>query len=197
MLKVTNLPPSFTEGDFRSWLGAKLPDELLGSVYYVAHEESTTSSWSTSSCYVSFITYKTMLDAKSYISKCSFGDHKLKCTLPDVTRNDLISTTLKMTAADEVPPLAFYLGKSDVVINLACMVCVWLITVFDFYLISFLVNTFDQIFMSAIAAAVSELFAQAIGGYAYERVGVRTSMCVSYAMAAVGGFVMLFYGLQH
>ena len=77
------------------------------------------------------------------------------------------------------------------------MIFVWLITVFDFYLIGFLVNTFEQIFYSVIASGVSEFVAQAFGGYIYDRVGVRNSLCLSYLIAAVGGFAMLSYGLQH
>mmetsp|Transcript_20889 Transcript_20889/g.25653 ORF Transcript_20889/g.25653 Transcript_20889/m.25653 type:complete len:137 (+) Transcript_20889:1386-1796(+) len=77
------------------------------------------------------------------------------------------------------------------------MVVVWLITVFNFYLIGFLVNTFEQIFYSTIASGASEFVAQAFGGIIYEKIGTRNSLCLSYIIAAVGGFAVLFYGLEH
>ena len=139
-----------------------------------------------------------MRDAKSKIGRTRYFGRQVTCETPDVTRTDLVCTKLNVPrAGEEVPPLSFYLGKTDVVVNLICMVSVWLITVFDFYLINFLVNTFDQIFLSCIAAAVSEFFAQAFGGYIYEKVGVKTSLCFSYTMAAIGSFCMLTYGLNH
>ena len=117
----------------------------------------------------------------------------------NITRTELVATALNIPLPDEdgVPPLTFYLSKPAIVNNLIIMIFVWLITVFDFYLIGFLVNTFEQIFYSVIASGVSEFIAQAFGGYIYERVGVRNSLCMSYVIAAVGGFAMLSYGLQH
>ena len=68
----------------------------------------------------------------------------------DITRTELIATALdKPLISDdqngdvETAPISFYLGKSDVRVNLIIMVFVWLITVFDFYLLSYLLNTFD------------------------------------------------------
>ena len=58
-----------------------------------------------------------------------------------------------------MPPLSFYLTKPDIKNNLIIMVFVWLITVFDFYLVGFLVNTFEQIFYSVIASGISEFIA--------------------------------------
>jgi len=190
---VTGLPANTLEEDFRKWLGGVLSADLVGLIYHIAMEESN------GSCYVSFVTHKAMREAKSKLSKTSYKRHFIEVSTPNVTRNDLVCTALNLplTVDDGVPPLSFYLSKPDVVTNLICMVFVWLITVFDFYLIGFLVNTFDQIFLSCIASGVSEFVAQAFGGYIYEKVGVKKSLCASYATAAVGGFIMLTYGLNH
>ena len=98
---------------------------------------------------------------------------------------------------EKAPPLSFYLSFEDVQVNLVIMVLVWLITVFDFYLIGFLVNTFEQIFYSTIASGVSEFVAQAFGGYLKHSAGMRRSLFISYSIAAIGGFAVLLYGLDH
>ena len=119
-------------------------------------------------------------------------------TTEDITRTELVTTSLNISLKDDaIPPLSFFLSKSDILNNLVIMILVWLITVFDFYLIGFLVNTFDQIFLSCIASGLSEFVAQAAGGVLYEKIGARTSLCISFAISAVGGFMMLFYGLNH
>ena len=162
-------------------------------VYHVAMDEAQ------GTCFVSFITHKDMREAKSLLTKSRLAGQSVSVSTPDVTRTELVATALNLPAPEDenVPPLSFYLSKPDVVANMSIMVLVWLITVFDFYLIGFLVNTFDQIFYSAIAAGLSEFVAQAFGGYIYEVLGVQKSMCVSYIIAALGGFVMLVYGLDH
>jgi len=91
----------------------------------------------------------------------------------------------------------FFLSNSDVRANLVIMTMVWLITVFDFYLIGFLVNTFEQIFYSTIASGVSEFVSQAFGGVIFEKMGARNSLCLSYTIAAIGGSSVYFYGLAH
>ena len=58
-------------------------------------------------------------------------------------------------------------------------------------------NTFDQIFLSAIAAQVSELSATVFSGIVFEKFGVRPALSVSFALSAVGGIVMYNYGLWH
>lgn len=193
-MKVSGLPEGTEETNFREWLGEKLPQELLGLVYHVAMVEDGES------CYLSFITHKAMREAKSKLGQVQFSrNNKVTVSAEDITRTELVATALNITIGDDdgIPPLSFWLSKSDVVTNLIIMVFVWLITVFNFYLIGFLVNTFDQIFYSSIAAGLSEFFAQAASGYLFEKIGVRQSLCISYTISAIGGFMMFFYGLNH
>ena len=42
--------------------------------------------------------------------------------------------------------LTYFLRKRNIRINLSIMIPVWLITTFNYYLIQFLINTFDQIY---------------------------------------------------
>jgi len=103
-----------------------------------------------------------MREAKAKLSQAIYKRNKrVKTVAEDVTRTELVSTALNITIEEDdgIPPLSFWLSKSDVVSNLVIMMMVWLITVFNFYLIGFLVNTFDQIFYSSIAAGLSEFIA--------------------------------------
>lgn len=197
VLRIMGLPYGSDETEFREFLAYRLEPELLGLVYYCTLEESGTV------CYLNFITHKAMHDAKNALKNTNFNRHAIEVDPAyDITRTELIATTLKkpMPAegeTDEAPPLSFFLSFTDVKINIVIMVFVWLITVFNFYLIGFLVNTFEQIFYSTIASGVSEFVAQAFGGYLYAITGTRDSLFISYAVAALGGFAVLFYGLDH
>ena len=139
----------------------------------------------------------------SALSKnCRRSGIKVSLTSQVTSSSELVGVAMNTydivdDSADEIAPLSYWVSKPDVAVNLFVMILVWLITVFDFYLINFLMNTFSQIFYSTIASGVSEFFAQAFGGYLFEQVGAKKSMFTSYIIAAVGGFFMLFYGLAH
>ena len=140
-----------------------------------------------------------MREAKSKLSQAKYTkDNQVKVTAEDITRTELVATALNISLTDDaIPPLSFFLTKFAIVKNLIIMMFVWLITVFNFYLVCFLVNTFDQIFMSVLASGFSEFAAQAAGGMLYEKIGARASLSICFAISAIGGFAMLFYGLEH
>ena len=102
-----------------------------------------------SACYVSFITHKAMREAKSKLSQARFSqegtnEQQVKVTAEDVTRTELVATALNISLTDDaIPPLSFFLTKFAIMKNLVIMMFVWLISVFNFYLVCFLVNTFD------------------------------------------------------
>ena len=74
---------------------------------------------------------------------------------------------------------------------------IWLTTSFDYYLIQFLVNTFDQVYISAIASSISDILSYIFGGYIYSQLGTRATLALSYGLSTLGGLVILAYGLQH
>ena len=63
--------------------------------------------------------------------------------------------------------LSYYLGQRKIQINLLIMCFIWLSTSFNFYLIQFLINTFDQVYESALGSATSEVLAYAFAGLLY------------------------------
>ena len=87
-----------------------------------------------------------MHEAKASIKNATFQGNKINIDAAyDITRSNLIATTLNKPTneAEEAPTLSFFLSYSDIRVNLVIMMIVWLITVFNSYLISFLVNTFE------------------------------------------------------
>lgn len=77
------------------------------------------------------------------------------------------------------------------------MCMVWLITSFNYYLIQFLVNTFDQIYTTAIFSSCSEMVGIVAGGALFERLGIKASLCLSFSIALFGACLLLVYGLEH
>ena len=157
VLCIRDLPVGTSEEKFREFIGERLDDELLGLIYYCTMDEDGTS------CYISFITHRAMKDARSILKKGIYSGVKYQVESADIDRAELISQKLNKPL-DDTPPLSFFLSSQDLCVNLVIMVMIWLITVFDFYLVGFLVNTFEQIFLSTIASGVSEFVAQAFGG---------------------------------
>ena len=81
--------------------------------------------------------------------------------------------------------------------NLIIMSLVWLATSFGYYLILSLINTFDKVYMTAIVSSISEMVAYVVAGLFYEKVGVKLSLILSFAISAAGGVLILCWGLNH
>jgi len=96
-----------------------------------------------------------------------------------------------------VGTMSYYLGQRSVRVNLMIMACVWLITSFNYYLIQFLVNTFDQIYTTAVFSSVSEMVGIVAGGAFYTNLGIKSSLSLSFSLALFGAILILLYGLQH
>ena len=87
-----------------------------------------------------------MREAKSIIDRSNKLGNCSATVASDITKNDLLGASLnrEITADKEkVAPLSYWMSKPDVVVNLIVMIFIWLFTVFDFYLINFLMNTFE------------------------------------------------------
>ena len=101
------------------------------------------------------------------------------------------------TAHDETPSTLWFLKQKNIALNLSIMVVVWLVSSFDYYLIMYLVNTFEKVYLCAIVSSLSELVAYAVSGGLYEGIGVKASLAGSFAVALIGGLIILSYGLDH
>ena len=77
------------------------------------------------------------------------------------------------------------------------MSMVWLSAAFNHYLISFLLTSFEKVYLSTVTSSLGEMSAYVLGGVIYKKIGLKLSLSVSFAFAAFGGLLLLFYGLQH
>ena len=75
------------------------------------------------------------------------------------------------------------------------MSLVWLSTAFGYYLILTLVNTFDKVYVTALTSSASEITAYIVSGLFYEKIGVKLSLVLSFAVSTVGGVLILAWGL--
>ena len=53
---------------------------------------------------------------------------------------------------DNSKPKSIWRAKGEVCVNLLIMMYIWLITIFNFYLLTYVMTSFDQIFYSVLAA---------------------------------------------
>ena len=53
------------------------------------------------------------------------------------------------------------------------MIPVWLITTFNYYLIQFLINTFDKIYETGVMASGSEALGMIAGGFLLQWFGIK------------------------
>jgi len=83
------------------------------------------------------------------------------------------------------------------VVNLVVMSLVWLSTSFCYYLILMLTNTFDDVYVTGLTNGVSEVVAYFVAGLVYERIGVKLSLVISFLISALGGVLILIWGLQN
>ena len=94
-------------------------------------------------------------------------------------------------------PLKFWLKQKRILINLIVMTIVWLTCSFNFYLIQFLLTSFEQVYLSTILSCLSDMFSYAIGGTLLNWVGVRKAQVLGQSIASVGGIIILIFGLSH
>ena len=77
------------------------------------------------------------------------------------------------------------------------MICIWLITVFNVYLIQYLLSTFKNEFGSAFGASISDITSKVFGGVAFAKLTLKTNYKMAFAISAIGGVLVWTWGLQH
>ena len=75
------------------------------------------------------------------------------------------------------------------------MSLVWLTSSFGFYLILSLINTFDEIYITGLTSSFSDILSYVVGGYFYEKAGVKVTLIVCFAMSTLGGILIISWGL--
>ena len=77
------------------------------------------------------------------------------------------------------------------------MSLVWLTSSFGYYLILSLINTFDEIYITGLTSSFSEIISYVVGGYFFEKAGVKLSLIVCFGISTFGGILIMSWGLQH
>ena len=77
------------------------------------------------------------------------------------------------------------------------LLVIWLGTVYNSYLITYLLNMLEQIFINYFCTAIVAFIACYVGGFLFDKIGIRLSLGGSLIMAAVAGVLTLAYGLKH
>ena len=65
------------------------------------------------------------------------------------------------------------------------------------HLISYLTNTFEQVYITALLGIAGDLFSFFFAGFLHEKFGSRLSLMIGYLISVFGGIMTLAYGLQH
>ena len=92
-------------------------------------------------------------------------------------------------------PLKFWMKQRPIVINLLSMAVIWLCCSFNFYLIQFLLTSFDQVYLSTIFSCISDMTAYATGGLIFKYLGVKKTQILGCSIALLGGAMILSFGL--
>ena len=77
------------------------------------------------------------------------------------------------------------------------MIYVWTAIVFNSYLLTYLINTFDLVYDLAIATSIEEIIANMIGGFLYYKWGMKGSLFFCFGLATVCGLIICLYGLNN
>ena len=94
-------------------------------------------------------------------------------------------------------PLRFWLKQKRILKNLISMTIIWLCCSFNFYLIQFLLTSFDQVYLTTIFSCISDMTAYASGGAIFNCLGVKKTFFLGCFFALSGGIVILAVGLEH
>ena len=75
-----------------------------------------------------------------------------------------LDTTSNMTKKDRSSIVWDTLKRRDVLCNLLFMIVIWTAASFNFYLLMYITNTFEQVYVTAFALAIADIVAYATGG---------------------------------
>ena len=77
------------------------------------------------------------------------------------------------------------------------MIPVWLIITFNYYLIQFLINTFDEVYKTGLMSSGAEITGMVGGGLFLQILGIKKSLALSFGFSLLGAILVMSYGLTH
>ena len=70
-------------------------------------------------------------------------------------------------------------------------------TLFNYYLLSYMVTTFEQVYLTSFVGYLSELVANFTAGLIMIKLGTKRALVTFYLISVFGAILMLLYGLSH
>jgi len=77
------------------------------------------------------------------------------------------------------------------------MTTVQLCCLFNFNLLNFLTNRFEQVYLIGVMSLSSEIFSIFFAGLLLEKIGTKASLISCFVVSAAGGIAMVSHGLDH
>ena len=115
----------------------------------------------------------------------------------DFNEADFLLGTDGSDSKVRVPPFKFWLQQPKIRTNFIVVSFVWLIASFNFYLIAFLLTSFEQVYLSTIFSCMSDMLGYSTGGIIFAALNVKKTQMLGFSVATIGGIIILFYGLKH
>ena len=91
----------------------------------------------------------------------------------------------------------FFLKQKNLMVNLGIMSVIWMVTLYNYTLIQFLVNTFDRVYVNSIGSSIADIVGYLIGGWCFYKIGARGSLGASFTLSCIGGLFVTAIGLRH
>ena len=70
-------------------------------------------------------------------------------------------------------------------------------TMFNFYLLAYMVTTFEQVYLAQFVGLLSELVSTFTAGLVMNKLGTKRALITFYSISGFGAIMMIFYGLSH
>ena len=93
--------------------------------------------------------------------------------------------------------MGFYLKQRTILINLIVMSLVWLITSFSYYMLTFLLNTFEKVYTIATFNCLSAVVAYISAASILRFLGIKKTFSFGFGIALLAGLLILVYGLKY
>ena len=68
---------------------------------------------------------------------------------------------------------------------------------FNYLLLYYVTILFDQVYIIGLCSAISEMFAYAISGIAFEKLGIHKTYLLCLSLALLGGIFTICFGLDN
>jgi len=107
------------------------------------------------------------------------------------------TATIENSSKTGQRPLSYWLKQKRILINLVVMTLFWLTTSFNFYLIQFLLTSFEQVYLTTIYSCASDMLAYVSAALVFKCLGVKKSQLLGFTIASLGGVIILIFGLSH